>query len=460
MKEYKDPVKKDLKRFIWLSLMIMTLLILLIVWVVFKFKNEKRFTVVTLYGKGSAINLSKNYHFTSFSSGNKRKGAVLAEQNDLLALNNTFIHFTNVKNDSLHVNDDGDSLVFINGKLNTVIISDTVDLLPWFRTMTATDISHIETIFFASKIPAGYTPYLKKIAGLKPAIALAFEEDDSLILQQDYAGLQDFFKPRFFKASVTQDKFALIGQWKNAECLYLDLLDSVVTAPLPPMPALKECILNGDNVKTIGPSFFNNNTQLEKLTLMMKVPDYSLLQPLDHLQELTINNAAHIADMSSITNKLNQLSVLIISGDYKPVDSLIHGKKLRWLGLPANTSQQQFNSLATNLPGLQVLEISGSDSITSLEALQQIPDLRGLVITDTVTDKKSLYALKKLRYLSLPQNNQQDSAYLVAMEKALPGCIVVPNSGACLGSGWLLLLAPLILLLGIITRKKRIQKTP
>ena len=454
METFKKPVRKDPKRFFWLAIAVMALLISVVIWVNDRYKSEKRFAVVKLYCNGPAINLSKNYNFSSFSTGKKNKGAVLAEEDDLLALDNTFIYFNKVNNDSLELNDKGDSLVFVNGNINTIVISDSVDLLPWFRTMKDADISQLETIYFASNIPGSYIPFLKKIARLKPTTALVFDEDDSLTLLDNYISQADFFTPRFIKVSITQDKFNLLSRWQNTECLYLDLLDSLVTASLPAMPALKECILFADDIKSIAPSFFNNNPQLKKVSILASIPDYSLLQPLPNLQELTINNQERAADMEALTNRLDKLAVLIVSGNYTHIDLLLLGKKLRWLGLPANTSQQQFNNLATSLTGLQVLEITGGDSITDLTVLQQMPSLRGLVITDTVTDKQSLYALKKLRYLSLPQNNKGDSAYLLAIEKALPGCIVVPNSGACLGSGWLLLLAPLVLLSGIILRKK------
>jgi hypothetical protein len=458
METFKNASRKTPWRFIWLAITVMALLIAVVIWVIDRYINEKRFAVVQLYGNGPALNLSKNYNFSSFSSGRKNKGAILAEEDDLLALNNTFIYFNNVKNDSLEVNDKGDSLVFVNGNINTIIISDSVNLIPWFRSRTDADISQLETIYFSSKIPAGYLPYLKEIARLKPTTSLVFEEDDSSMLLNDYVRQADLFSPRFIKVSITQDKFNLLSRWQHTECLYLDLLDSLVTASLPALPALQECILYADNIKSIAPSFFNNNPQLRKVSILASIPDYSLLEPLPNLQVLAINNQERVAGMEALTNKLNKLAVLIVSGNYTNVDLLLLGKKLRWLGLPANTSQQQLNTLATNLTGLQVLEITGSDSITDLAVLQQMPSLRSLVITDTVTDKQSLYALKELRYLSLPQNNKEDSAYLFAIEKALPGCIVVPNSGACLGSGWLLLLAPLVLLSSIILRRKWMNK--
>ncbi len=110
--------------------------------------------------------------------------------------------------------------------------------------------------------------------------------------------------------------------------------------------------------------------------------------------------------------------------------------------------------LTSSLKKIQVLEMAGNSNLTDFTNLQEMPDLRALVIIDTVTDKKSIGLLKKLRYLSLPHDTKEDSVYLREMAKALPGCIVVANSGACLGSGWLLLLLPLALLSGLLFHKK------
>jgi len=434
---------KGKKKFNW-SVVIITLLFAVTALIIYRFKNEKHFAVVHLYEKSElAFNLSKNYNLNGFGSFNATKGALLAEEGDILGINNTFIHFKNVREDSMHLSNDDDSLVFINGKLNSIVISDKEDLLPWFRSMTAASVSDLQSIRFSTKIPGSYIFFLKEIARLKPGTALLFEEADSVNIIDDYIKQAGFFTPHFVNATITQQQLPQLSHFKNVECLYIDITDSVVTIPLPAMPALKQCIIYGNDLKSIAPSFFNNNTQLQQLTLVNSINNYALLQPLDHLQELSINNTEKHAALTISKNKLDNLLVLIISGRFNAIDTLATFKKLRWLGLPENTTQQQFNTIAANLKGLEVLELQGNDAITNLSALQQLHNLKGLIITDTIIDKQSLYSLKDLRYLSVPYNNQTDSIYLLALQKTLPGCIVVPNSGACLGSGWLLLVFPL-----------------
>ena len=224
------------------------------------------------------------------------------------------------------------------------------------------------------------------------------------------------------------------------------------------MPALKQCILYGDDLTAVSASFFKNNTQLEKLTIIASLNGYELLQPLNKLQEISLHNPNKSTDILTLKNKFGNLSVLILSGNFYNIELLAGFKNLRWLGLPENTSQLQLNTIAVTLKDLQVLELTGNDTITSLAALGQLVKLKGLVITDTVTDKQSLYALTQLRYLSVPNENKTDSIYLRSLESALPGCLVVPNGGACLGSGWLLLIIPLVLILLFIFRHQGLKK--
>jgi hypothetical protein len=450
-----DKVKKK----IYWPIIFMTLLVGVTALIVYQFKTEKRFAVVHLYAKnGIAFNLSKNFNLAGFTSFNTTNGAILAEGGDLLGINNTFVHFKNVKEDSMHVTNDEDSVVFVNGKVNSIVISGKEDLLPWFRTMNAAVVADLKSIRFSSKIPPSYIPFLKELGRLKPNTDLVIEAADSVNLLDDIIKQADFFNPRFVNATIAQQQLPLLNHWKTIECLYLDIADSFVTVPLPAMPSLKQCIIYGDGLKSITTSFFNNNTQLEKLTLIKGLGNYALLKPLDKLQEISFNITDKHADISALKDKLSNLSVLIISGNFDNIDWLADLKELRWIGLPKNTSQQQFNTIAAQLKGLEVLELQGNDSIANLSALQQLHNLKGLVITDTVIDKQALYMLKDLRFLSVPCNNNADSAYMLALQKALPGCIVVPNSGACLGSGWLLLVLPMAFLFMLCLRY--MQKKP
>lgn len=457
MNTHNHPMKKSQFTINWFLVVLALLLFAIIIAVVLKFKDEPRFTVVKLYGKGSAINMSKCYDLVFFEAAKISKGSVLAEEGDLLGHNDRFLILYDVRKDSMQVKEVGDSIIFVNGKVNTIVISAEENLLPWFRRMKTADMANLETICFTSKIPASYIPYIREIAQHKPTLSLAFEEADSLNVLDEYMKKVNFFDPRFVCASVTNDQLPLLASWKTVESIYISIQDSVISTSLPVLPALKQLILFGGNVKAIPPSFLNNNKQLEKVTLLGDFTEFEMLNPLNNLKELTINNEDDTVNIAALKNKFSQLSVLLLSGNYTNMGSFETCKNLRWLGLPANTSQGQFDTIISQLPKLQVLELRGGNTIKNFVALQQLSKLRGLVITDTVTDKITLSSFKQLHYLSIPVKNKEDSTYALSLEKALPGCIIVANSGACLGSGWLLVLFPAVLLFTYIFHSRSLK---
>jgi hypothetical protein len=71
-----------------------------------------------------------------------------------------------------------------------------------------------------------------------------------------------------------------------------------------------------------------------------------------------------------------------------------------------------------------------------------------------VTDTASIKSLKSLKYLSLPDKMLKDTLLKADLKRSLPGTIIVANHGFCLGTGWLLLIIPLLLVFRILSRKK------
>lgn len=450
-KEPVHPIQPGLSGS-WLAYVLAGLFLLIILVICRAFPDQKPFYVVQLKGKASVINWSKSYHFSFSPAGTIEKGAILAERNDLLGLDDRYFRYTLDREDSILINNNGDSLFFLNGNINSLIVNQQEELLPWFRQYNPEQLAHLESIVFNDTIPASYIPYLKKIALDHPTLSLVFVNHDSLDIVADYLKKADFFKPRVISIPVTDKSVPLLTHWKDASTVFIVLDDTIIRNTLPSLPEMKECIVFGDEVDSIPAGFFLHNPQLNKLSLLTNQPFFELLAPLTQLDELVLNNTDSIA--GSLATVPAQLSVLIASGKFNGIESVAALKRLKWLGLPDNTTQQEFNLLTGKLRKLQVLEIAGNKELTDLSTLRTLPDLRGLVFIDTVTDKKTIPLLNKLRYLSLPEDSQEDSLFLKEMRKALPGTVVVANSGACLGSGWLLLLIPLTLVSGLFFYKK------
>lgn len=451
--DHIHPNKKNLPKG-WLAYLLAALFLVIILVIYKTFPGEKQFSVVYLNGKESVINWSKSYHLTFFPAEQVGNGALLAEKDDLLGSSERYFRYDRSIPDTLKLTNEEDSIVWLNGKINGLVINKDEDLLPWFQQYKTTQLDELAFLYIGDTIPASYLPYLKKIALLHPELSLSFSNNDTVNPVADYFRKADFFEPAVLSIPVKDADIPALARWKKTKCFFIFLEDSVIRHTLPPLPAMKECIIYGDELDSIPPDFFANNKQLEKLSLLMNTSFPGLFKPLKQLDELVINNSDSFPVAGVLDQLPQNLSVLISSGRFENCAALANATRLKWLGLPDNISQPEFDLVMDKLKKMQVLEIAGKSRLTSFRSLQQLPDLRGLVIIDTVTDKKSIAPLNKLRYLSLPSDTKEDSAYMKEMQKALPGCVVVANSGACLGSGWLLLLLPLSVLAGLMLTKK------
>jgi hypothetical protein len=200
----------------------------------------------------------------------------------------------------------------------------------------------------------------------------------------------------------------------------------------------------------IANNFLKNNTQIERLTITADQKDLSYIKSLKNLKELSFIGNKENTNVDFL-KQFRKLEVLrLIGGNFKNIGVVNELPNLRWLALPKNTSQQEFNSIMANHKNLEVLEILECDSVKSFKSLSQLNNLYGLIITQG--GDSTISSLKNLKYLSLPKDDFKDSAKIASLHKSLPGCTIVPNEGFCLGSGWLLLLIPFILIFRLTMR--------
>ena len=265
------------------------------------------------------------------------------------------------------------------------------------------------------------------------------------------------FKPAFIAGvSLSREDIIHLSGLDNLEFLSASLKDSAYPEPLPAMPKLKQLLLTDipKNIN-IGDDFLINNKQIEKLTIMQS-GRISLLfiKPLKNLRELIINGSEAIENTGLIRNNKH---IELLSVDGNMLNNGNYLKELtgiRWITFYEDISQDEFNSFVAAHPNLEVVELINNDSVGDLRQLSDLKRLYGLVVTDTLTDIATVKSLKSLKYLSLPSEVLKDSKKLALIQNELPATRIVANYGVCLGSGWLLLIFPLIILLRFVFMHK------
>jgi hypothetical protein len=227
--------------------------------------------------------------------------------------------------------------------------------------------------------------------------------------------------------------------------------DSILTEPLPPMLRLKQLFLTEiDDNAAFTDKLLQNNRQIERLIIQKPGSfDFSILNPLENLKELVVSNCDTLIHPELINTHKKLELISLVGEDLEYFPSLIHLPALRWITIPPQMTQSEFDSFTVSHPGLEVMEIFRNDTIKNYDSLAKLSKLYGLSVVDTVMDYSTVKTLKRLKYLSLPAEIVNDTIEGAELKKSLPDTRVVANEGFCLGSGWLLLLIPLILIVWV-----------
>ena len=104
---------------------------------------------------------------------------------------------------------------------------------------------------------------------------------------------------------------------------------------------------------------------------------------------------------------------------------------------------------------LEVIELNECPEIRDLYPLQALPELKILLLELEPEQLDGLASLKQLELVLLPDELFNDNSQLISeLRASLPDTRIMPGSGICLGSGWLLLLIPFIILFRYLFRPK------
>ncbi len=146
---------------------------------------------------------------------------------------------------------------------------------------------------------------------------------------------------------------------------------------------------------------------------------------------------------------------LTLCNEVKEVDILKEMNSLQWLSFPPKISHQDFREVTGRLTQLEVVELIGCTEIEELSPLLPLQNLNILVLQLEKDQLTALDSLEQLKLVVLTNEVFEDSPeWIKELRESLPYSTIVPGSGLCLGSGWLLLLLPFILIFRYLFRQK------
>jgi hypothetical protein len=202
--------------------------------------------------------------------------------------------------------------------------------------------------------------------------------------------------------------------------------------------------------------------QLHTLTLAgCKITDLSKIEFPETLQRLQMVECDTLTDIAGVGNIPELISLGMAGSDDLESLGPINGlTQLARISFPENISQEEFTSLAGQMKSLEVIELINCGKVTDLSVLQNLDNLEILILDQLKDLPLHLESLDQLKLIILSSELFEQIPEQIAMlRNKLPNTQVVPGSGICLGSGWLLLLLPMVYLSRLLfrSRSKHVQ---
>ena len=361
---------------------------------------------------------------------------------------------------------DGDYLNFrredfkllLDEKIIALEITGNEDFLSWMKNINAEEINDLRYIAVTADVNNTLLGYLKKIADIKPGIGIFIKEENPAI-----SNILELFDPSWLAAPDCEfDNKARksIAGLKNLEMLYIYAGDSYgVNWDINIVSKLKKLetlILTNMNQPDSGKFIINKN--LRSVSIMeSEITDINFLSKLPNIVELSLSNCDMITSIDTLAELVNLKRLSLINCEnLADIDILYKLKSLRWVAFNPGITEEEINTLTDIQKDIEVVELVNCGNVKNAGLFKPLKNLACLAVYNTDIDISSVYGLKRLRYLSLPDSIYSDSLQISKIKEKIPNCIIVPSRGLCLGSGWLLLIIPAMLLfrLGILIRKR------
>lgn len=424
------------------------------------------YQLVAVKGPVMMLRIESSLSSTLFIADSGQVRYMPVRENELLCAMggdySAIIKYTRGSYDTMSV-DLRDSIAYVNGRLHQLGFLRGSDMLPLLKRLNAKERKDIRMLYIIGELPASYLPWIDSIASVNPTVDLFLQPDSLPIPAEQLQWLAARFKPTAMVAEMTSGELPLLETFSNLQYLYviLDSDDSTAEEPmLPPLPALRALSLDlqGNDSLFSPQRFFRHHRKLSELSLRStQAPYEALSRAVPSLQRLYIESADSLQRLPYGTwfGKLEGLFInQPLGGDFD-FDGFQSGQPLQELGLLSSIRQDQFDALIAHQSRLRWLELYSDDSlkVRDYASLAKLKHLEYLTIGEKVGDITSLQSLKQLRFLSVPAGDSTDSVKFSQLEKALPHTRVTPNGGFCMGTGWLLLVVPLMLASAWIMRQ-------
>jgi hypothetical protein len=344
---------------------------------------------------------------------------------------------------------------YMNGRLSYMELTSP-ESIEAFTKLSDAEITQLSALYMADVLTEDLIPILEQHENSI--------QGKGLILENNYGSgkLQDLLsilRPKFL---VIDDSWTLPEPEEQISLSSLELL--WVEGNIPALARLASCCSNLESL--IIADWDPEQGELLPLSTLNKLKTLTIaesslttLGSLDLPENLhslyliycdTLTNVDRLHEMENL-----QALSLVQCNKLEDLDALQGLESLQRLSFPPNTSQKEFRELTDQMSLLETVELVECPHIEDLSPLQGLPELKILLLQLKEEQVGGLESLQELKLLVLTDELFIDNdVWIKDLRESLPNTEVVPGSGICLGSGWLLLLLPLILIFRYFFRRK------
>jgi hypothetical protein len=337
-----------------------------------------------------------------------------------------------------------DGILRVGGRVVSIDV-DQAAARQWLSSASGADLAALRILGAENAPDPQMAPRLKALAAANPRIDLLLETTAAA------RALLPMFRPRalLLGEEVEPAAHALIPGDELEMLAIFDAGQPGALTTLPHLPRLKQLLLSDWDPPAAG-ALPATLTALESLAITgaKGVTDLAGLRNAPaSLSALSLIGWEQLADLRGI-ERFTQLHTVILTRDQSLSDpsALASLPELRWVAPPSSMTQEQFASFAAAHSKLEVLDLMHTPNITSLAPIARLP-LQAIIVAGPVSDLSVLRSMPSLRFVGIGHKVWDEAgAGIPALRQALPDAAVVRVRPFCLGSGWILLLAPIIVI--------------
>jgi len=344
---------------------------------------------------------------------------------------------------------------YLNGRLSYMELSGSTSL-DAFKKLTDPEIEQLSSLHVKSSLTDDLFSTLQQHETSLQGKGLILEGDAGLESLHD---LLSIFRPRFL---VIDDSWDLPDP-EESHCLSnLELL--WIEGNVPALAKLASCCSNLESL--IVAQWEPEPGELLPLAGLKKLQSFtiaesgltslSVVELPESLRNLYMISCETLSDISMLVGLKNLKRMgLTQCNSVQSMEVLRTMAYLQWLSFPPNISHQEFVELTGRFRHLEGVELIDCWEIEDLAPLQHLPELKTLVLQLEKEQLSMLDSLEQLKLVILTSEVFGDNPeWVKELRLSLPNTTIVPGSGICLGSGWLLLLLPFILIFRHFYRRK------